>query len=269
MPEDRALAKRALLAIDSTAEIIQWNRTELFDFAHAVAQEQDPALFPFLDAAFLRQDGTVGVPAHALTLHEVEEGAFLYGPYGRAGAAHLAGFLKDRAVPMRVVEILTLIGSPDQVAEVVKCVGPGSDSKSVSPAVAFLMSIGGPQGRAAVLRIDAKSLDPQARQWLNEVRPQAEQMSFEGVRELIAKLGSGQVVDGEALKARLKAMYEAYGKDDTLSPLAILDSKLPKAYLIEQLEAIRSRIVYRVSDEALTDLEMTNNLINGLRYRRE
>ena len=39
--------------------------------------------------------------------------------------------------------------------------------------------------------------------------------------------------------------------------------------LIGQLEGIRARTFYRISDEALSDVEITNAVLNGLRYRRD
>jgi len=264
---DKALAKRALLAIDAKAEIIQWNWPELFDFAHAVATEQDPALLPFLDAEFLRHDGAVEIPQHALTLHEFQVGAFLYGPYGRAGAEHLATLLGDAGLQKRVLEILSLVGGPEEDAAVARIVAPASDYPTLARVVTVLMGVGGPEGKAAVLRIDANSLAAQPRQWLEKMRPEVVKMSFEAVRQGAAGADKGQKVDGDALKARLEAMHDAYGKDDTLSPLAVLDSTLPREFLVGQLEGIRSRIFHRVSDEALSDLEVTNTLLNALRYR--
>jgi hypothetical protein len=63
-------------------------------------------------------------------------------------------------------------------------------------------------------------------------------------------------------------MIGNFGKDDRTSPLAILDSGLPGNFLIAQLLEARHRSLYRLSDEALSDLQAKNALINGLRYRK-
>jgi hypothetical protein len=62
-------------------------------------------------------------------------------------------------------------------------------------------------------------------------------------------------------------MIAHYGRDDRTNPVAILDSGLESDFLITQLLNVRSRTLYRLSDEALDDVAVTNALINGLRYR--
>jgi len=62
-------------------------------------------------------------------------------------------------------------------------------------------------------------------------------------------------------------MYDNYGKDQETSPVAILDSEIDKSELISRLIEIRSRMSYRLSDEALSDVQNTNALINALYYR--
>jgi hypothetical protein len=62
-------------------------------------------------------------------------------------------------------------------------------------------------------------------------------------------------------------MYENYGKDDKTSPEAIFNSGLPNDFLVSELTRIRGRMFYRVSDEALSDVVLTNAILNALRYR--
>jgi hypothetical protein len=49
--------------------------------------------------------------------------------------------------------------------------------------------------------------------------------------------------------------------------VAILDSGPGADYLITSLLKARSLTLYRLFDEALSDLEVTNAIINGLHYR--
>ena len=63
-------------------------------------------------------------------------------------------------------------------------------------------------------------------------------------------------------------MYDSYGKDDTLNPSTVLNSGLARQFLISELTRIRGRSFYRISDEALSDVEMTNALLNVLYYKR-
>ncbi len=62
-------------------------------------------------------------------------------------------------------------------------------------------------------------------------------------------------------------MLAKFGQDDRTSPLSLLNSGLPAPYLLGELAKIRSQMLFRLSDEALSDVEATNALMNGLRYR--
>jgi hypothetical protein len=62
-------------------------------------------------------------------------------------------------------------------------------------------------------------------------------------------------------------MNKNFGKDETTHPSDVLDAKLPTDELVGELVKIRARTFNRLSDEALSDVEMTNLLINTLRYR--
>ena len=71
------------------------------------------------------------------------------------------------------------------------------------------------------------------------------------------------------LKDALSAMYRNYGGDDKTSARAILACGLPRAYLTAELSRIRTKMLFRVSDEALSDVKITNALLNALYYRQK
>jgi hypothetical protein len=54
---------------------------------------------------------------------------------------------------------------------------------------------------------------------------------------------------------------------EAVHPLAILDSGLPRDELIDRLVRIRANMFVHLTDRALTEVDMTNFLINALRYR--
>ena len=62
-------------------------------------------------------------------------------------------------------------------------------------------------------------------------------------------------------------MKTRYGKDDS-TPSDIVNATLSRDFLIHELVAIRAKTFLRLSDEALSVVEMTNALINTLRYRK-
>jgi hypothetical protein len=71
------------------------------------------------------------------------------------------------------------------------------------------------------------------------------------------------------LKDALSAMHLNYGGDDKTSPRAFLASGLPRTYLTAELSRIRTRMFFRVSDEALSDVKITNALLTPLYYRQK
>jgi hypothetical protein len=48
---------------------------------------------------------------------------------------------------------------------------------------------------------------------------------------------------------------------------AVLASRLPAETLLGRLKAIRSRMLHRVSDEALSDVKAINAVLNAIEYR--
>ena len=93
-------------------------------------------------------------------------------------------------------------------------------------------------------------------------------ISYEKLKARFEPSDGGPKLNETELLARLEAMRNNYGIDDTLSPQAVLSSSLPAETLIKQLEAIRAVTFNRISDEAMHDVAMTNALLMALRYRR-
>jgi hypothetical protein len=265
--DDRKRAMQALLAIDGDANIIQANFDQLFRLTHAMASTGDPRMLPFIDRTFLATERGVVIPEHSLTLNPTLICAFLYGVYGAQGEHHLQPKLKDRDLTERVLEVLKWIGSPDSVTGVQAAMPAQVDYDLFARELTFMMVNGGPQGREAMLQLNPARLDPQSRQHYEKVRPAIEAQSYAQLRKKFDKFTGDQKLDEEQLKRRLAEMYEQYGKDNRLNPQALLDSSLQKDYLIGELSRIRARMFFRVSDEALSDVELTNAVLNTLRYR--
>lgn len=265
---DKTLARRALFSLDTSAEIIRWNHDELFKFSHAVAPDRDPKFLEFVDKNFLRGKVTVIVPQHALTLDETLVCVFLYGAYGRDVEEHLLPFLRDPALQKKVIEILTWLGSPKSVNAVASVITSSPNYDTFARATGFMMGSGGPESRSAMLAIDPQKLDAKSRDYFAGIRARVQEVSFESQSKQFDRM-PGEIVKDEELKKRLAAMYENFGNDDKTSPKSVLVSTLPREYLIEQLARIRARTFQRISDEALSDVEVTNVLINTLRYRQD
>jgi hypothetical protein len=264
---DHQRSLQALLAIDTNSQIIQANFDQLFRLTHGMSSTADAKLLPFIDRTFLTTERSVFVPEHSLTLNPTLICAFLYGGFGAAGESHLQPRLKDRDLTERVLEILKWIGSPDSVSAVEAAMPAKLDHDLFARELTFMMTNGGLQGREAMLQVDRARLDAQAKQFYEKVRPAIEAQDYAQLRKRFDKFSGETRLSEEQIKERLALMYRNYGKDNRLNPQALLDSSLGKDYLIGELSRIRSRMFSRASDEALSDVELTNAVLNTLRYR--
>ena len=62
-------------------------------------------------------------------------------------------------------------------------------------------------------------------------------------------------------------MIENDGRDDSFEPRFVVDSDLPRAELAEWLRATRAAQLRRLSNEALSDVKITNSLLLALSFR--
>jgi len=265
--DDRKAATQALLAIDPDAPLIQTNFDQLFRLTHGLASAGDPRVIGYIDRTFLPTERGVFYSEQSLTLNPTLMCAFLYGVYGADGERHLQSKLNDRDLAERVLEVLKWIGSPDSVSAVRASMTAQSDYDLFSRELTFMMVNGGPQGREAMLHLDPARLDAKSQQQYEKVKPAIEGQNYAQLRKKFDSFAGERKVDDEQLKERLAKMYESYGKDSRLNPQALLDSALPKELLITELMRIRTRMFMRVSNETLSDVELTNAVLNTLRYR--
>jgi hypothetical protein len=192
---------------------------------------------------------------------------FIYGAYGAGAEAHLLAKLGTRDIAIRVLEILAWIGTSESVAPVSRALERRGDLEFYTRAMSVLMMNGGPAGRDALVRFDAAKLDEAARKKHEQMLEQFKKLDYASMREKFTAIADSAKLGDDEVRRRLKSMYENDGKDDSTSPLALLDSGVPAPELIAELVRIRSRMFRRLSDEALSDVEVTNFLVNTLRYR--
>jgi hypothetical protein len=263
------LGKAALFKLDPTAEIVYVNQLQLFKFAFAVASEQDPRVLPFLDRAFLRQKMFAYVPQHSLMLNETLVCAFLYGVHGPKSEAHLRTLLKDKTVTHKILEILIWIGTPESVPDVKAAMLSDRGYETFHRGTTFMMKAGGPQGRAFMLALNPKDFDTQSQEYSERIGLQIKATSFETLRKQFSVGGDFAALSEDEVKKRLRDMFENDGKDDITDPRAILDSRLSRTFLVNELIRIRGRMFRRLSDEALNDVVATNAVLNALYYREQ
>lgn len=266
-PGDKPLARTALFTLDPAAEIVRWNRQELFQFAHAVAADRDPRILGLIDKAFLRSDIPFSAGQPPFRLDATGACAILYGVYGDGAEAHLMRQLGDRAVAGRIIEILVWIGSPASNKEVAAALAPGRDPQLFVRAATFLVKAGGPEGRRIVLGLNPKTMDAAAREYYTRIRKDVEAISLVQLRNRFLTFPGDVSLANEELIRRLAAMTSGDGADARTSPAAFLHSDLPRDFLVGELTRARARLFRRVSLEALGAVQRTNDTINALRYR--
>jgi len=264
---DKALARRALFAMNPQSKIARANFDPMFKFAKLAAEARDPGVLAFADRAFLRGDGQVTVAQPAMRLDPAMVCVFIYGAYGAGAEAHLLAKIGTRDVAIRTLEILAWIGTSESVTPLTRALERRGDLDFYIRAMTVLMTHGGPAGRDALVRLDAAKLDPPARKKHEEMLGQLRKLDYAFMRKSFASVADSAKLGDDEVRSRLKSMYENDGRDDKTSPLALLDSGVPSSELIAELVRIRSRMFRRLSDEALSDVEVTNFLINALRYR--
>jgi len=264
---DADIALKALLRIDAKHPMITSSIDELFFFVHRVAREGRPEVLPAIDKLVLDSDRQVFIPQHMLKLDPGLQGVFLYGVFGTGSERYLVGLLErrqDRIV--RVLEILNWLGTNQCIPNVVRTIDHHPDVETVKRAVGVMMRVGGATGRDALVALDRKRLEPAARDYLASIDETIRKVSFDSLTGSFGKR-SARLPDADVRK-RLELMVEHDGVDNETDVTAILESTIPTPELIERLARVRSSTLHRLSDEALSDVEVTNTLINALGYRK-
>lgn len=267
--EGKKLGGDALLKLNPHSPLVQENFQELFDFTYSLARAHDPRALPIVDTVFLPSNQEIFVPQHALRLDGTLVCVVLYGVSGIDVDSRLRGKFADKSLDKRVLEILTWLGSPASLPDVRNAVMASPDYETFSRATTYMMRTAGPEGRNYMLGVDAHRLDTQSQKYLAQILPGVRDTSFKAFKQELANLPGDTKLNDTEVAARLQAMVKNAGKDDRTSPLVILNSGLPAETLINELVKVRSSILQRLSDEALGDVEVTNYLINALRYRAD
>ncbi len=269
-PKAARLSLSALERIEPDAEIIRSNWVELFHFAvklGATGADTDRFLGQ-MDRIYLPNDIAVEFfqAPHVVKLDGLDIRCMVYGVVGDPAAVHLRGLLKGPGADReRIVRVLGAVGSENDTPAVKAVLDSTGDFKLISPCIRFLMEVGGPAGRAAVLGIDPATVDAETRAYLAKMRPEAERVSFPAFVEALSSMDPRTVSDSE-LQRLLDKMEERNGDDNETPPGALLKSGIPKGKLLAQMKRIRARSFRRETNHVFEDLAVTNTLINALQY---
>jgi hypothetical protein len=126
------------------------------------------------------------------------------------------------------------------------------------------MSLGGSAGRDVVKQLQVTLAD-EDRAKLATTRQELQETTFDALAREVP--GDAPVPAPEALRRRFAAMIENQGRDDTFEPGYVVKSELARDELIAWLQATRAAQLRRLSDEALSDVKMTNALLMVMSYR--
>lgn len=209
-----------------------------------------------------------GEAQHFLELDPTLQCVFLYGVFGPESELYLTAVLhKAGAQRERVLEVLNWLGTERSVDAVHDALLADPTRKVAERAVGYFMRLGGPRGRKALLDLDLRKLPPDSRSYLAEVRKDVERHSIEEMMQALEKeLGKGPKLADDEVRRRLRRMQENNGRDDDTHPMSIVNSTVPKDELLASLALVRSRTLHRLSDEALSEVQMTNLVMNAVQY---
>lgn len=263
----KGVAAEAFAKLNPLAPLVKENHQELFNFAHLLAGTHDPRVLPVIERAFLPSDQELFIPQHAFRIDGTLACVFLYGVYGDGSEDILRKKMADPSSTKRVLEVLSWIGSPASVPEAQLALHASPDRATFERITSLMMFVGGTEGRSFMLGLDPNQLDAQSREYFDSVLPGIRGATFAAQKAEFEKaMGASTLPDREIAK-RLVAMIGKHGRDDNTNPTAILNSKLPESDLIDLLVKVRSSTFHRLSDEALSDVQITNAIINALRYK--
>jgi hypothetical protein len=261
---------KALKRINPQANIIRYNFQQLFRLFRFFARRQEKRILPLIPAVFFKDtDQKIFIPQHSLTLSPVLASAFLYGPYGPEGESHFLEFLtKNKECKLEALELLHWIGSSKSIGTVKDIFETNTDLDTFARCASFLIQMGGKKGKDILSSVQIENYDDKSKRYFEEVQSSLLSVSFKQYVSKFAGSSGDATLTGEEVKKRLAVMFKNYGVDRKINPLAILNSDLPAEYLISELIKIRSRMFHRLSDEGLSDIKVTNALINALQYRQ-
>ena len=264
------LALRALKKLDPSSEMIQADFRRIFNLTLGIASSHEKGILEVIDNVFLRAERKVIVPEHYLTLDPTLTCVYLYGIYGPDSEDYLVNKLEKEPVHVkRVLEILNWIGTERSFHSVRKIMISQPNYETFVRSIGYFLRLGGAEGRRIVLDMDMRRFDARSREYYEKIKLQAEEQTYQTFYKSFESLPGDKTLSDDVLKQRLRAMCESYGKENTTNPLAVLNSKAPIDDLIAELVKIRSRMFYRVSDEALYDVQVTNTLIDALLYKKQ
>ena len=265
------LAVSALERLDPHAEIVQANWEEVFHFAMklgATGRESERYLNQ-MDRLFLTNKGEINFfrPPHVVKLNQLDIGCMVYGVAGEVAAQHLVGLLgQDSLNRAHILQIMRGVGSEADVPAVKALMDTAKDFETLSVCIGFMMEVGGPSGRTAVLALRGEQMDPKAQKYYKSIRSDVNKVSFASITATLEKMNKSNITDTK-LQLLLDSMEQHNGADSETPPAAAPKSHLKTELLLEQMKRIRARSFRRENNHVFEDLDTMNLVINALQFK--
>src|SRR6202049_3177203 len=256
----------ALARIEPDDATIRANTDPYFPLCHQLAQTGRPdalsALLPFLRV----KEAVVFLPQHDLTLNPTLMCVFLFGSFGPSAEDTLLERLESHpGERARILEILGWVGTAKSFGPVSKVYTPQQSYDMLLRAFSVLISLGGEPGRRFLLETRVAAMDEKFRGYSAHGQSSLLIPGFEYNACQLTKLShedSTKLLSRAELDHLLAQMDANYGKEDVITAMTVLLSAA--GCDVPALIHIRSRMLFRLSDEALDDAKEIGILINAL-----
>lgn len=239
----------------------------VYELARSGHEAVLPALLPFLSA----HKAETFVPQHALKLDGTLMCVFLFGTYGPAAEDTLFERLKtQQAERSRILDVLDWVGTAKVLEPVSELYKTESSSDILKRSFVVLIRHGGERARKFLLETPVTDKERAFQEYYASVRLDLEAPIYENAAcEL--RGDTRKEPRGLLTRADLDALFQKwesnYGKEEGASPLQVLNSA--GAADAARFVHIRSLMLHRLSDEALSDVRITSALISGLEAKAD
>lgn len=261
------ISRAALYRLDPEDELVKLVSSQYFTYVHELAKDQDEGILDYIDKNFLFKPFETTIPQHSLKLDQVFCCVFLYGVYGADSEDHLLQYLDKEEHLELIFKILAFLGTDKSVERIYNIATPELDDETFMSAVFYLMSNGGKKGTDLITTFNKDKFKTRSQGLLEKIQEPLKTLTFDMIIQGYQAYGGDKELDDNELLNRMQTMYDNYGKLYDTSPMAFFNSKLPKEQLIHELNKIKYRYFYRISDETIGEVKVTIGIINALSYR--
>lgn len=264
----------AIAKIHPKELVIQLNDKELFQFVHNLAKTGNTKISSEIDRIYLTNDRDLSLfdAPHVISLNPEDQYVMLKGSNSPNIANDLIEHLNSQIeveAKVRIAAILNSLATEETSEKIYQTILAEDNNDIRTRLISALMRLGGPKGKSYVIKLhQEKKMDDATKKYLEEIIPNVKKYDYASMTSDIKKIGlPPKKLSDVEVKQQLQKMYENYGKDDETFPISIVESGLPKSYLLDMLKKIRQRSFFRGNNHVFEDLPVTNAVINCIQFK--